>query len=291
MRSPITKRIRMIVSELTRRLAKAIGWTYECDIRITDAYRQEMRELYDAALTQPYRLYVIRRQDRSRRQLWRMAERIEHRVFWETDRNTRLSLMAAGYRWLNTAAMVVIVDQRPDNEGRPRNFAFGMARVTWGSWRSIPTLRALAKKPWRVSDVPRLLEENGMPRDAGMSTDAMDVTMIAVLKEYRSRGRYFDKGAVMGLLAQVCRFAEDQNIKWWFTILNKNAHRTLRVIMDMRWREFEGISEEWLPYFGSRESRPFWCNLPEWLEWLARERPRQHHNLLREGLENTFAFE
>lgn len=292
LRSALTSaRVRSNISASIRRLFEVTGSTYRCGIRIPKAYWQEMGELYDSTLTQPYRLYVVHRHDKSQRHLWRMAERIEHRVFWETDGNSRLSLLLTGYRWLKTTAMIVIVDQRPDDQGRPCNFAFGMVRVTWGSRKSVITLEALRKKPWHVSNVSDLLESNGIPQDAGQHPTAMDVTMLAILKEYRSRGRYYDKKVAVGLLAQLCQLVESSKTEWWFTILNRLAHRTVCIITKVHLKEFDGVSEEWLPYFGSKQSKPFWCNVPKWLEWLAYEHPAHYRDILQDGHSDLFAFE
>lgn len=281
-------------------LLALVGMTYHCGIRVPAVYSRLMEQLFDPELDQDYRVYVVHRADKRLRPIWNMGTRIERKVFWETDGNSRLALFLAAWRWLTNTVMVVIVDQRPGEDGMPRNFAFGMMRLSWGSAKSLITIKALAGKPWFIKNVRQLLEDNGIPRDADLYGDAMDISMIAMLKEYRNgrirgkhyKGKYYDKRpVVMGMLAQTCQFAEAHKFEWWFTILNKLTWKSIVLATTVQWTEFEGVSDEWLPYFGSKESKPFFCNFPIWIRFMHANNPELFEIIMRDGLKKFIALE
>ena len=263
------------------------SWQH-CGIRVSPAYVRAMERLTDPTDTAPYRLYVLRPWHVRTWQLWRMAVRVERLVFWETDKNTAWELWWTALRYLGTTALVVGVDQRRVHAAYP--VTYGMIRVTWGSIFGLITLKGVkSKKYWRTP-VRRALKIAGMPWYAPYVGRSWDITMIAVLKEYRFKTSFTDGvAATMGILAQTCQFSEDRRMRWWFTILARGAFHNIQRHTGYPWEFIFDPKLSWMPYFGSKGSQPFFCHFPAWI-WRLFTEDRQTFEMLFRGGMSAFRY-
>jgi hypothetical protein len=261
------------------------SWTH-CGIRVSPAYVRAMERLIDPNDSQPYRLFVLRPWNPRTWQLWRMAVRVERKVFWETDSNTAWQLWRAAVLYLFTTALVVGVDQRRVHAPYP--VTYGMIRVTWGSPFGLITLKGVkSKKYWRTP-VRAALKIAGMPWYAPYVRRSFDITMVAVLEEYRAKNKdmpYTGNVAVtMGILAQTCQLSEDRRMRWWFTILARGPFFNIQRHTGRPWEFFFDPKDSWMSYFGSKASQPFFCHFPAWMWRLYTEDRGTFDMLFRNGM-------
>jgi hypothetical protein len=269
------------------------SWQH-CGIRVSPAYVRAMERLIDPNDTAPFREFVLRPWNPRTWQLWRMAVRIERLVFWETDKNTALELWRTAVKYLLTTALVVGVDQRlgriiypadPHRGGRRYAMAYGMIRVTWGSPFGLITLKGVKSKKYWHTPVRKALKIAGMPWYALYVGRTWDITMIAVLQEYRFKTSHTDGVTVtMGILAQTCQFSEDRRMRWWFTILARGAFHNIQRHTGSPWEFFFDPKRSWMPYFGSKGSQPFYCHFPAWIWRLFTEDRETFEILFRNGM-------
>jgi hypothetical protein len=258
------------------------SWAH-CGIRVSPAYVRAMERLIDPNDPTPFRTFVLRPWNPRTWQLWRMAVRVERKVFWETDKNTAWQLWRTAVLYLITTALVVGVDQRCVHV--PYSMPYSMIRVTWGSIFGLITGKAIKNKKYWNTSVRKALKRAGIPWYALFVPWSWDITMIATLEEYRGVTSYTDDiAATMGILAQTCQFSEDRRMKWWFTILSRGTYFNIQRHTGHPWEFFFDPKKSWMSYFGSKGSQPFYCHFPAWIWRLFTEDRETFEMLFRNGL-------
>lgn len=262
---------------------------YHCGVRVSPGLWNELERLRDQSDIRPYRTYVVRPFQWRRRHLWRLATRIERLVFRETDNNSAFSLWWAAWPQLLRTALVVMVDQRRVHARH--HMPMAMMRLTWGRQSQLATIKAMHGDPWRVKNSTKVLVDNELWWHVKSRHDLLDITMLAMLKEYTNDAYSGINVPAKAMFAQVCQFAEDHFMRWWFTVLNRATFTFIQSLVRGPWWTFKKAGFFWGPYWGSKYSQPLWGDMNAW-RWKLYQQDRQAYlDMWRDGMANVCTFE
>lgn len=198
---------------------------------------------------EPFGAYVFSWQD----PLSEPARRLETQVFLEAFGNTSDLLSSEYGPYDQSSLFVCVVDH-------VRGVPAGMMRVLTPSPRGFKSLIDIEQVWGEPLDV--VLGRTGLVMDTSRT---WDIATLAVAPDYRGTAA---QGLVtMGLYQTLTLAAFRHGIRWFVAILDLPVFRLLRLKLRMIFSEYEGLAP--LPYLGSPQSVPAWCDVTAAADHLA----------------------
>ena len=174
-----------------------------------------------------------------------LARHLERAVFLEAFGNTSDLLSSEYGPYEQSSLFICVVDHI-------RRVPAGMMRVLTPSpagFKSLIDIEEVWGEP-----IERVLGRTGLDMDP---VRTWDIATLAVSPDYRGTAA---QGLVtMGLYQTLTLAAFRHGIGWFVAILDLPVLRLLRLKLRMIFSEFEGLTP--LPYLGSLQSVPSWCDV------------------------------